>query len=157
VGDQRVGDVEHQRDRNEVGERVIGQLLIEPGVEHDVAQAAHEQGITIGRRIDHRLRADDGPRAGPVLHHDALAQPLRELVREQAADDVVTARWSDRHDDLHRAIGIGLRAGGRRRGDQGAEREQHDGQRRRAKWHDISLVSRLRKLQICADCSYAGG
>jgi hypothetical protein len=92
VGDQRVGDVEHQRDRNEVGERVIGQLLIEPGVEHDVAQAAHEQGITIGRRIDHRLRADDGPRAGPVLHHDALAQPLRELVREQPPDDVIAAR-----------------------------------------------------------------
>ena len=48
---------------------------------------------------------------------------------KQAPDDVVAAGRADRHDDLHRAIGIGLRAGAHGRCDQSSEREQHGWQR----------------------------
>ena len=72
-GDQRVGNVEHERDRHEVVERIVRQLLIEPRIEHDIAQPADEQRVAVGRRIDHGLGPDDGAGAGPILDHRALA------------------------------------------------------------------------------------
>ena len=131
--DQRVGNVEHDRDRDEVVEWIIGQVLVEAGIEYDVAQAADEQRIAVGRRVDGGLGADDGAGAGAVFHHHALPQPLAELVGQQPADDVVAAGRPDRHDDLDRTVGIVLR-GGAAGGE--PERRQRERERRQREWEN---------------------
>jgi hypothetical protein len=58
--------------------------------------------------LDDRLRPDDRSGAGAIFHDDGLAEPLRQLVCQRPPDDVIAAGRPDRHDDLDRAVGIGL-------------------------------------------------
>jgi hypothetical protein len=44
-----------------------------------------------------------------VLDDEGLAEAARQLIGQEASDDVVAAGGPDRHDDLDRAVGIGLR------------------------------------------------
>jgi len=74
-----------------------------------------EQRVAVARRFCRRLGADVAVRSGAVLHHELLAEALRELLRQDASENVVRAARRLRHDDRHRAARIVLRANRARR------------------------------------------
>ena len=63
---------------------------------------ADEQRVAVGRRLRRRLERDVAVRAGPVLDHEALAERLGELLRDDARDDVGGAARAVGHEDPHR-------------------------------------------------------
>ena len=93
--DQRVGKIHDQRDRNQVFQRIVRQILVEAGVEHDVAQAADQQRVTVRFGRDRRLGANDGAAARAIFHNERLLEPPAELIGDEASEDVVAARRPD--------------------------------------------------------------
>ena len=64
------------RDLDEILLRVVGQLRIEHGVD-GLADAAHQQRVTVGGRARHQRRAQRAARAGAVIHHHLLSPGFR--------------------------------------------------------------------------------
>jgi hypothetical protein len=102
-----------------------------------------QQRIAIGRRIDYRLRTDNGPGARPVFHCHVLPKPFRQLVRQQAADHVISASRRARHHDLDGMVGVALRR-------HAAGRQCQKRQRERAgQTVDSTSLSAI-KISLCA-------
>jgi len=47
--------------------------------------------VAVGRGLGDRIGADIAARAGPVLDHDLLAEPVAQLLRQDARNDVCAA------------------------------------------------------------------
>ena len=111
--------LDHEAERREVGERVVGRILVErlaPGV--GAAVADHELRA-VGRRLRHAQRADRAAGADRIFHHHVLAEHLGEALRDDASGHVARPARSERHDQGERAAPQGLRRRGRgQRGDQ---------------------------------------
>jgi hypothetical protein len=105
-----------QRDRHEVVERVVGQVLVHELVHHQRRIDCHEQRVAVGRRLRRRLRADDGVGAGPVFDHHRLSPILAHGLADQARHDVAWTAGGEGHDHPDRPIGKarGLLLGSRR-------------------------------------------
>ena len=111
-------DHQHQRrhgdavDHGQVLLRVVRQLGVEELVGHQrVGQAQHD-GVAIGRRLGHRVGADDAGRARLVVDHHRLTQLRRQLLPDHARHHVGGATGLEGHDHLDR-LGriVDLRAG----------------------------------------------
>jgi hypothetical protein len=115
VGHDQQIEERHRRGRGEVLEDVVGQRL-EQRHRDGVVVAGHQDVVAVGRGGRDRLGGDDAGGAGPVLDHDILLQPDRQLFRHDAHADIGDAARAIGHDELDWTIGIvGLGAG--RRGD----------------------------------------
>ncbi len=89
-----------QRDRREVGDRVVA----ERGVEKAVGRVRHrgdEERVAVGLGLGDRLGADIGAGAGLVLDHDLLAPDLGEPMADDAGDRVGGAAGHERNDEPH--------------------------------------------------------
>ena len=104
-----------QRDRREVLEDVVGQLrAVQRGRDGMRAVVGHHQRVAVGRRLGDQRAAHRAAGARLVLHHDLLADPFRQLLRQDAAERVGVAARRVRHDqpDRPRRKGCRLRGGG---------------------------------------------
>src|SRR5262249_47912604 len=82
-------------------DRIVGKFLVHRGADGERSAAGHDHGITVGRGLGAGGSADHGTRAGPVLHHDRLAQPIREVRRNRTTERVDCAAcrpWRDQGD-----------------------------------------------------------
>ena len=115
-----------------------------------MAGVGEQNGVAVRRRVDDGLCADHAAGAGPVRDHDLLAEPLRQLVRVQARQDVDGGARGDRRDDGDQPIWellLGLRRLGlarlgmsrTRRPTQAGRRER--GHRKPRKHHGLVLLS----------------
>ena len=83
-----------------------------------------EQGVAVRCGLGGLRGADDARRARPVLDEERLLEPLAELLRDIAADQIGRASGAERHDHAHRALRpLSRRLGG---GGQGGGRKDRD-------------------------------
>lgn len=102
--DQRhLGD---QADANQVGPRIEVHLFVQ-GLVHRHRAARHQQGVTIGGAARNLLGADIAARAGFVLHHQRLTEPLAQLVGQRTGKDIGGLAGWERHDQLDGLVWIG--------------------------------------------------
>ena len=113
VDDEHVRRDRDQRDRREVLDRVVRHLRVEAGVDRVRRQRSHQDRVAVGRRFRNEIGADVAARAGAVVHHNALAPRVAQLLRDRAADDVERSARRKRHDEPHRPVRV---RGGRLRG-----------------------------------------
>ena len=109
----------HQRDRREVLDRVVGQVVAHVRRDADRAERGEEQRGAVGLRLRHVVGADRAVGAGLVLDDDGLAEDVLDLVGDQAADEIGRAAGREGDHDVDRLVGKVLRLhGGRGRGEQ---------------------------------------
>ena len=72
-------------------------------------RAGDQHGVAVGRALRHVLGGDARARAGPVLHHDRLAERLAERLLERARHEVRRAAGREADHQANRLGGIGLR------------------------------------------------
>ena len=131
---QRPGDRDdegtgrHQRNRDEVVQRIERQLRPEMRRHHHGAGGAQQQGVAVGRGVEGDFRADHAIGTGAIVDHDRLPQRLAERRCDRAADKIGTSsggEGDDETDGLGR-IGLGGRRPGReQRRDQENESPEH--------------------------------
>ncbi len=69
---------------------------------------AEADGVAVGRRLRDRVHADIAAGAALVVDVELFAQPFRQLLRNEACDQVTGAAGRERHDDADRPRGVGL-------------------------------------------------
>ena len=83
-----------------------------------------QQRVAVRRGLGGLRGADDAGGARAVLDEERLLEPLAELLREIAADQIGGASGAERHDHPHRALRpLSRRLGG---GGQGGGRKDRD-------------------------------
>jgi hypothetical protein len=82
------GDLGHLGDDGEILYRIVRQRLEGVGVGHQRRRARKEERVAVGRRARCRLCADNVSAAWPVLDYNLLADRARQLLGDEAADDV---------------------------------------------------------------------
>ena len=109
VAHERGGDQRKERDRDEILERIVGELAVEERVHHQRSVDRHEQRVAVGSSLGDRLRTDDGVGTRPVVDDDLLAQILAHFLANEPSEKVGGPAGSKRHDQRDLARGIGLR------------------------------------------------
>ena len=136
-----------QRHRGQVLHGIIGKVRIERlgGGQGRVDRNAERVPV---RGLGHRVGADGAARAGPVLHHEGLAERRGEVRRHGAARGVGRGARRDRHDDAHRPVrpagGLGPGRPGRGQGGNGGGGGAQGEERAARQLHvqiDLVLVS----------------
>src|SRR5262249_9735213 len=74
------------------------------------AVGAHQQCVTVGRRLRHIGRRDAAIGALAVVDHDVLVERDPQRLRDDAGYDVGTAAGAKRNDDCDRSAWIGVRS-----------------------------------------------
>ena len=100
-----------QRDRREVLVGVVGRLGVEARIDHEARARDQDACSRRARRLRDLRHADIAAGAGVVLDIELLLEIFRQLLRDQPRHHVGRAAGRERHDDLHRLVGI---AGGAR-------------------------------------------
>ncbi len=111
--DSHEGQLRHQPHRHEVALPVIGQGGPHGGVD-DQRGRRRKQGMPVGRRRGHGLRAEHRPASPAIFHHHAVLQGPPERVGEEPRDGVHPAARREGHDQGHRTARIGGLAESRR-------------------------------------------
>jgi hypothetical protein len=129
---------EHQRERaeardaGEIAGQAVGQLGVQARVRGERGRQEHQR-VAVRRRARNQLRADVAVAAPAVVDHELLAEPLAELDRDQAAEDVRGSAGRERNDQPHRPRGVGLRCS---RGGERREGRNQDGAPQKKLMHD---------------------
>ena len=100
-GDDHPRRASDQRDRRDIGHRVVGHLGLQARID-DVRRDHHHEAVPVGRGLEHEVRSGDAVGARAVLHKNVLPPGFAELLRDLAADDVRAAARRIRHHDAHR-------------------------------------------------------
>ena len=124
VHDEDVGIGGRHGDRREVLHRVVGQCLVDGGIDRDRAGLAEQQRVAVGLGLGHDvglqggdasrgglglghdLGAEDRARAALVVDQDRLADVLAHLLRHDARDRVGAAARCIGHDQADRLGGV---------------------------------------------------
>lgn len=118
-------EMRQQRDRREVGHRVVVQLLVDVREQHHRPAGQQHHGLAVGRRALDLPQRDASARTRPVLHNDRRKIVLQAL-GHQPRQQVRRAARRETHHDLQRRFVLRQRGQGQAgRGGQGqrAERE----------------------------------
>ncbi len=116
IRDQHRGIADHHGDRNEVAQRLIGELVVERGIGDDRPVRDGGNGVAVRIRLHQRLQADGAVGAAPVLDIDLLPEAVGEMLRCQPRDEISAAARRKRADHADRALRPSLRKrGGRQR------------------------------------------
>jgi hypothetical protein len=132
---------EHLRDRREVADGIIRQPVIEAWVYDKRRITAHQQRVTIGRRLGDAIGRNVAAGAGDVLHHHRPAPCLAEFVRQQPRRDVRGDARREADHDLDALLRIRLRE--RRPGGQQCSAHGEDAEKR---CHGGMSITRLMRL-----------
>ena len=111
--EQHVRRVHQLRDRREVLDRIVGQVLEQAGIHRDRGRGEQQRmAVRIGAR--HQRHAGVAAAAGAIVDDHALAERLRQRLGQDARDDVGRPAGRERHDQRDGAGRI-VRLGGRGR------------------------------------------
>ena len=108
---QHIGRGRNVGDGREIGERVVGQARVDGRIGGRGGHGGHAQRVAVGLGARGLVRADGASAAALVVHHQRLAQGLGHARRNRARHDVGGAAGRKRHDQAHRARGIGAGIG----------------------------------------------
>ena len=89
--DEQQREIHHVGDVREVPQRVVGELRVDERVHGERARGGGGDGVAVGRRRLQRFEPDDAVRAGAIVDGDLLAEPLGELLSDDAADEIDAA------------------------------------------------------------------
>ncbi len=131
--DEHLAALAEAGDRDEVLDRVVGQLLVEVLVGGVRRVGRDQHGVAVGRGARRRLRRHHPARAGLVVDDDRLLGVGGDRRAERARQLVGGAAGSERHDEGDRMVGIlglGEYRGRGERCEQGCERSEGRQQRR---------------------------
>ncbi len=118
-----VGEKADLGHRLEVPDRVVGDLVVEAGIDGERI-GRQQQRVAVGAGARDEGEADIAAGAAAVLDHDRLPQRVAQRLLDDARDDVVGSSRRKRHDQRHRPLGIGCRGTRRRQRRQTGDREQ---------------------------------
>jgi hypothetical protein len=104
-----------ERNRIEVLERIVGHLGVDQRVD-DEARVHHQNGVAIACCLRDAAGANRAAPAAHVLDDKLLAEMLRELLRDEAANGIVLPAGRERNDHAHRPRRVGLRLRSSRQG-----------------------------------------
>ena len=90
--------------RREILERGVRQAAVQRRVDHHHTRVGQHQGVAVGRRLHHVLRAHRAASTGLVVHHHRLAQHGLQFIGQQAG--MLVQRATRRKAD-HDAHGLG--------------------------------------------------
>ena len=102
--------VRHAADRahgHEVAHDVVGELRIERRRD-GVRRGMHQHRVAVRLGLGDHRRAERAARAGAILHHDALPELRRHLLKNDARHDIDGAAWPERNDGADRLRRPGL-------------------------------------------------
>src|SRR5262249_5128208 len=111
--DQHVGRGYGERDRREVAQRLIAQVLEQGRVDREHAYRAYQYRVAVRVGLGDELGGDRAIRARPVLDHGLLVEKFLELRADRAPDDIRRSPGHEGDHDLDRLAGILRRAGQR--------------------------------------------
>src|SRR5262249_41363683 len=103
-----IGQPNQSSHRSAVANEIERKLLVERRVD-GVVRTDEGDRVAIGYRAEHRLHADIAARAGPVLDDELLPQMIRQILADNARDDVVGAARRKRDDPVYRPRRISFR------------------------------------------------
>ena len=106
MDDQHQRVASHPRDRREVLDRIVGDVLHQEGHGRMRAVGAHEQRVAVRRRARDVQRRKRAVRARTVLDHDGLLERDAEMLADDAGDRVGGAAGTERDDDGDRLARI---------------------------------------------------
>ena len=95
----------------------------------------HQQRQPIGLGPHHRFGADDAGGTGAVIDHHGLAKPGRQVLGDNAGEDIGEAARPGRDHDADRPVGRPVRARARR------GQQPGQGKRQAALQHGVSSCS----------------
>jgi len=87
------------------------------GIDGEQVVGADQQAVAVGGRMRDQIADDIAAGSRLVLHHDRLAETLRQRLRHQAGDDIGRPAGRKRQIQMHGAGRVSLRPGRRRRKD----------------------------------------
>ena len=108
VGDQHQREAAGERDRDQVLDRIVWQVLVDEGVDHRRRDRLEDQRVAVGPRAGDRVGGDGAAGAALVLHHHLLAELVAELLGGEPRHHVDAASRRQRNDELDRPVGPGF-------------------------------------------------
>ena len=109
VDRKHLGRGDRERDRVEVPLRIIGDFVVQAGIDDVGGSVGDQRGVTVRRRLRRPAHADIAAGARYVLDVVLFAKMLGQLLRDQPGDHVGLAAGRIGHDQTHRPGRIGLR------------------------------------------------
>src|SRR5262249_2899120 len=97
------GVLDDERDRREVGDRVVAELRVEVQVD-GLKVSCEKNGVTVGGGTGGGLGCDVAAGSAPVLDHHLLVPCFREPGRDDAGDRVGSPARRERHDQAHEPV-----------------------------------------------------
>jgi hypothetical protein len=111
--------IDHRHHRNEVGQRIVGQPLVQQRIDGDHAGEGEQEGVLVAR-VEERGDRGNAVATLTVLHHYSVAPALGETLGEESRREVGSASRRERHYEAHGPLWPTLRRLGWRRRGQGA-------------------------------------
>ena len=105
--------VRHPGDRLQIL-GLVGEVLVDEGMRGERGRRRGQQHVIV-LGGDHRADRNEPIATWAVLNHHRLAPTLGQVVGEQPGSDIDPAAGPERHQELHGALGPGLRRRRRRR------------------------------------------
>ena len=124
------------RHRRGVADEIETQVVVDRRVD-GVRRHGEQQRVAVRGGAHHRLGADIGAGARPVLDDEWLAQPLRQPLTDEASDDVGRAAGRNRNGQAHRPRRVGLRVRATRKDRQGGGARRQLQKLPARKFHDV--------------------
>ena len=110
-----------QRHCGKILDEVVVELAVQRHID-GVRDVAHQQRVTVGRRLRRELGTDVGAGARPVVEDNLLGKALGQLAAEDARQRVGTPARRERQDEADRFVRI-LRVHRRDAGNQGGRNQ----------------------------------
>jgi hypothetical protein len=95
-------------DRRDIADEIEAELVVKRGI-GGVARRGQKKRVAVRRRAHDRFGRQIRARAGPVLDHDRLPEPLGEPLRDQTRGDVGGAAGGKSDEQAYRTARIALR------------------------------------------------
>ena len=74
------------RDGREILQRIVGQFLVDPGIDRDRPGLAEQQRVAVGIGFSDEIGTDDRAGAAAVLDHNGLANAVADAFGDDARD-----------------------------------------------------------------------
>jgi len=129
AGDEDEIDLGDDADRYEIAQRIVGEVGIKIGIDHQIGVDRHEQGVAVGRGAGDLCGREPAIGAGLVLDDHRLAHRVAQAIPQRARDQVDRATRRLGKDEADRLGWIGL-IGGRAPARRRDQREQRQARQR---------------------------
>ena len=91
IGRQHSRQPHRGRHRHEILQRIVGQILVEPGIDRHRRVGGEAERVAVRIGLLERRQAHGAVGAAAVLDEDRLAQQLRQMIRHHPRDEIGAA------------------------------------------------------------------